>query len=654
MGSVPFLDDLIIGTAGHVDHGKTVLIKALTGVDTDRLREEKERGISIDLGFAPFRLPGGRLAGVIDVPGHERFIHNMLAGAAGMDLVMLVVDAAEGIMPQTLEHLDILQLLGIKNGIVVITKIDLVEEEWRELIEEEICEELQGTFLEDAPVHSVSSFKGWGIAELKELIDRQTADLEPRSEAGPLRLPVDRSFSIAGFGTVVTGTLIQGKVKVGDRVEVMPPGLEARVRNIQVHDQDVNIARAGTRVALNLSGLEKNSIIRGSVVSNPGYYRETVLLDLSLTLLPRASRRLKNLDPVHFFLGTARTTARVLLLDRDELRQGETALAQCRLEKPIVAERGDPFVIRSYSPMTTIGGGRVLDPHPVRHRRFRPAVIEKLQELEDAADAAGEAPFLRHKLEEMLIADAVCLARETRLDPEKTAQLLEEMVSRGEMEKLDEVYILPVELKRYRQKVLAELDKYHQSRPLSPGISRARLKGFLPSSFGQREYDSFLKNLQERKEITAKDDLVSKYGFKPVPSSEEQKCIDALVNLYCSGGLQPPSFKEAFTGAGVKSERWDEYLHYLQMTGTLVKISEELYYHADTYRKALSVLKRHFASADRITLAEFRDITGSSRKYAQALLEHFDQEKYTRRIQDYRIPLRLKNSDGIKEIDKRK
>jgi len=639
------LDDLIIGTAGHVDHGKTVLIRALTGVDTDRLREEKERGISIDLGFAPFRLPGGRLAGVVDVPGHERFIHNMLAGAAGMDLVMLVVDASEGIMPQTREHLDILQLLGIKNGIVVITKIDLVEDEWRELVEEEIREELRGTFLENAPVHSVSAVKNIGIAELKELIDRQTADLKPRSESGPLRLPVDRSFSIAGFGTVVTGTLIQGKVETGDRVEVVPSGLEARVRNIQVHDQDVKKARAGTRVALNLSGIEKSSITRGSVVGSPGYYRETVLLDVSLSLLPRAARRLKNLDPIHFFLGTARTAARILLLDRDELRPGEKAPAQCRLEKPIVAERGDSFVIRSYSPMTTIGGGQVLDPHPAGHRRFRPAVIEKLRELENVAGASGETPFLRHKLEELLIADVQRLAREIRLDKEETTRLLEEMVSGGEVAKLGDLYILSPELDRYKQKLLAELDKYHRSRPLSPGMSKARLKGFLPSAFGQREYDSLLKNLQESEEISAAGDLVSSKGFVPTPSSEEQKRIDALAEAFRAGGFQPPAVKEAFAGAGLDPGRWDEYLHYLQTAGILVKISEELYYHTDAYREALAVLVRYFADTGKITLAEFRDLTGSSRKYAQALLEHFDQKKYTRRIEDYRVPLRLKNAD---------
>ncbi|MEW5786082.1 MAG: selenocysteine-specific translation elongation factor, partial [Bacillota bacterium] len=322
------MEHLIIGTAGHVDHGKTVLVRALTGVDTDRLREEKERGISIDLGFAPFRLPGGRLAGVVDVPGHERFIHNMLAGAAGMDLVLLVVDANEGVMPQTREHLNILQLLGIQKGIIVITKIDLVEEEWRELVQEEIKEELQGTFLEGAPVTAVSALKGEGLEELKELIDDLTREVASRDTTAPLRLPVDRAFSVPGFGTVITGTLFQGTVRAGDTVAVLPPGVEARVRNIQVHDHDVKEARAGQRVALNLSGLEKERVQRGSVVTHPGSYRQTALLDTAVSLLPAAPRPLKNMDPVHFFLGTARTTARMLLLDRDELKPGEKSLAQ--------------------------------------------------------------------------------------------------------------------------------------------------------------------------------------------------------------------------------------------------------------------------------------------------------------------------------------
>ena len=337
------MEHLIIGTAGHVDHGKTVLIRALTGVDTDRLREEKKRGISIDLGFAPLELPGGRLAGIVDVPGHERFIHNMLAGAAGMDLVLLVVDATEGVMPQTKEHLQILQLLGLEKGIVVITKTDLVDEEWQELIQEEISAELEGTFLADAPIHAVSAFTGEGIDELKERISSATLELSPRDSSGPLRLPVDRSFTIAGFGTVITGTLFRGSVREGDRVEIVPSGLEARVRNIQVHERNRQEARAGQRVALNLAGIEKAEVRRGNVIASPGYYQPTKLLDASLSLLPGAPRPLKNLDPVHLFLGTARVVARLLLLDCDELRPGEKCFVQCRLNHPPGSRPGRPF-----------------------------------------------------------------------------------------------------------------------------------------------------------------------------------------------------------------------------------------------------------------------------------------------------------------------
>ncbi len=635
------MEQLIIGTAGHVDHGKTVLIKALTGVDTDRLREEKERGISIDLGFAPFRLPGGRLAGIVDVPGHERFIHNMLAGASGMDLVILVVDASEGVMPQTREHLDILQILGIRNGIVVITKIDLVEEEWQELVREEIGEELKGTFLEQAPVRAVSALKGEGIEELRTLIDELTSGLEARSASGPLRLPVDRSFVIAGFGTVVTGTLIQGSVEVGERVEVVPPGIDARVRNIQVHASDVKEAHAGSRVALNLSGLEKSQVVRGSVVSNPGYYSQTSLLDVSVELLSRARRGLKNLDPVHFFLGSARSVARLLLLDCDEIRPGERALAQCRLDHPLVAERGDPFVIRSYSPMTTIGGGMVLDPYPARHRRFRTQVIERLQELRQAPSAGGDAAFVRGKLKEMTVAEDKTLAKETRLALDKVRSVLDDMNARGEVEKLGSAYIISEVLDELKEKLFAELGKYHRKQPLAFGISRAHLHATLPPSFGQREYDALLKRLQEQDEISVSGDLVSLCRYKPRPSERDQNLLKAVTDLYRSGGLQPPSAKEVIKSVGADPARKDEFFNYLLNTGELVKISEELYFHSEAYSKALDLLRRHFAENETLTLAQFRDISGSSRKYAQALLEHFDREKYTRRVEDYRVALKL-------------
>lgn len=635
------MEQLIIGTAGHVDHGKTVLIKALTGVDTDRLQEEKERGISIDLGFAPFRLPSGRLAGVVDVPGHERFIHNMLAGAAGMDLVMLVVDAVEGVMPQTREHLDILQLLGVQNGIVVITKIDLVEEEWRELVQEEIREELTGSFLENAPIITVSAIKGEGIEELKALIDDMTAILDSRSSSGPLRLPVDRSFVISGFGTVITGTLIQGSVRVGETVAIVPPGLEARVRNVQVHDIDVKEAKAGARVALNLSGLERDEVLRGSVISTPGYYQQTDLLDVSVELLARAPRRIKNLDPVHFFLGTARVVARLLLLDRDELEPGESCPAQCRLDRPLVAERGDPFVIRSYSPMTTIGGGKVLDPYPSRHRRFRNEVIDRLSELKQDPTAGGDSAFVRRTLEELVAADAVRLAKETRLDQEKINAILEELIEQSIVEKVGSSYIITKILHEHEAKLQSELEKYHQKYPLSPGISRAQLKSFLPGSFNQRDYDALLERLQKSEIVTAKGDLVTLHGFKPEPAAKDRQQLEKLTELYRAGWFQPPSIRDALEKAGSSSARKDELYTFLISTGILVKLNEDLYYHSDAYNEALMLLRNHFAAESQLTLAQFRDNTGSSRKYAQALLEHFDQIKLTKRVEDHRVAFKL-------------
>ncbi len=635
------MEQLIIGTAGHVDHGKTVLIKALTGVDTDRLQEEKERGISIDLGFAPFRLPSGRLAGVVDVPGHERFIHNMLAGAAGMDLVMLVVDAVEGVMPQTREHLDILQLLGVQKGIVVITKIDLVEEDWRELVSVEISEELKGTFLEAAPVLAVSALKGEGIDELKELIDQMTESIVSRSSSGPLRLPVDRSFIIAGFGTVITGTLVQGSVKVGDTVAVVPPGLEARVRNVQVHDADVKEARAGARVALNLAGLEKELVQRGSVVSSPGYYRQTALLDVTVELLPKAPRNIKNLDPVHFFLGTARSVARILLLDRDELKPGENALAQCRLDRPLVAERGDPFVIRSYSPMTTIGGGKIIDPYPVRHRRFRSEIIEKLKSLDQDSQDAGDTAFVSSKLQELVVADLKKLISETRLPQETIEEIIEKQIAANEVRQLDDSFLTVSALEDNIKLLTAALAEHHSKMPLAAGLSKARLKGFLSGSFGQREYDSLLKLLQEREEITVRGDLVCRYGYLPAPSESDRALLDKLANNYLAEGLQPSSARAALEKAGAKTVRHDELFAYLVESGTLVKVSEELYFHSEAYKRAVEMLRLHFKANDTLTLAQYRDLTGSSRKFVQALLEYFDQLKLTRRVEDHRVALKL-------------
>jgi selenocysteine-specific elongation factor len=637
------LEHLIIGTAGHVDHGKTVLIRALTGVDTDRLREEKKRGISIDLGFAPLELPGGRLAGIVDVPGHERFIHNMLAGAAGMDLVLLVVDATEGVMPQTKEHLQILQLLGLEKGIVVITKTDLVDEEWQELIQEEISAELEGTFLADAPIHAVSAFTGEGIDELKERISSATLELSPRDSSGPLRLPVDRSFTIAGFGTVITGTLFRGSVREGDRVEIVPSGLEARVRNIQVHERNRQEARAGQRVALNLAGIEKAEVRRGNVIASPGYYQPTKLLDASLSLLPGAPRPLKNLDPVHLFLGTARVVARLLLLDCDELRPGEKCFVQCRLNHPLVADRADRFIIRSYSPMTTIGGGRVLDPAPARHRRFRRASFAHLEDMEQDPEAGGDEAFIYQKLSGLLIADSAHLARETRLDEKRLHDILKRLTQKGVVEKLGQSYLTRKCFEEWERRLLHEVEGYHRDHPLLPGISRARLKGALPRELGLREYDLFLERLQEQGQVVLQGDLVSREGFTPRPSTQEQAQLARLTEVYAGALFQPPTVKEALSRAGIESQQPEDYYSYLVNYGQLVKINDELYFHREVYDEAVELLRAHFTTADTITLAQFRDLTGSSRKIVQPLLEHFDYLKLTRRVGDHRVPVKLLN-----------
>ncbi len=636
------MEHIIIGTAGHVDHGKTVLIRALTGVDTDRLREEKKRGISIDLGFAPLEIPGGRLAGVVDVPGHERFIHNMLAGAAGMDLVLLVVDASEGMMPQTREHLHILQLLGVKQGLVVLTKIDLVDDEWRELVAEEIAAELKGTFLEGAPLHAVSAFTGEGIAGLKELIALKTGSLPPRDSAGPLRLPVDRSFIIAGFGTVITGTLFRGSVRVGDRVEIIPPGLVARVRNIQVHDRDIEKALAGQRVALNLAGIEKSEVRRGSVIASPGYYRTTLLLDVSLSLLPGAPRPLKNLDPVHLFLGTARTVARLLLLDRDELLPGESSVVQCRLNHPLVADRADRFIIRSYSPMTTIGGGRILDPAPPRHRRFRRASFAHLEELEREPAAGGDAAFIFRKLKELLIAGTARLARETRFEEKQLQEILEGLVRKGIVGRLGESYLAQKTLEEWERLLPARVGEYHRRHSLLRGISRAELKTALPGALGHREYDLLLARLQEQGTITLEGDLVSLGGFAPEPSEQQREQLHRLGGIYAAQPFQPPPVREALERAGLENRHREDYYSYLVNSGMLVKINDELYFHREAYSRAIELLRSHFAAAGTLTLAQFRDLTGSSRKIMQPLLEHFDGLKLTRRVGDHRVPLKLR------------
>jgi len=625
----------IIGTAGHVDHGKTELIKALTGTDTDRLQEEKERGISIDLGFAPFRLPDGSIAGVVDVPGHERFIHNMLAGVGGIDLVLLVVDVQEGIMPQTREHLQILELLQVGHGIIVLTKCDLAEEDWIDIVEEEIREELTGTFLEKSDFCRVSSITGSGIDELKKVIQGTLKKVAPKDSNGPLRLPIDRHFSVAGFGTVVTGTLLSGSVSAGETTELLPPGIQVRIREVQVHGKKVERAEAGQRVALNLAGVERSQLRRGAVIGTPGIFEQTQMIDVRLNLLPGAPRPLKFRDPVHFYLGTARVVGVIALLDRDEMAPGETVIAQIHLDRPLVAHRQDRFIIRSYSPMTTIGGGLVIDPKPARHKRFRDEVMQTLTELE-----SGEKSFLLQKISELTCPKLKELEQVSGMGRERIEDHLETLAAAGNVVQLSEQWLSGETVRLWERTLVDRTDQYHQQNPLLPGIPLATLKGALPNQLAPKSFDALFARLEAAKRLSRIADSAARPDFQAQPSEQQQRIIDSIEEAYRAAGAQAKNRTEMLDRLNLDETEAGRLLAYLFSTGRLVKLNDENYFHRETFDFALGLLRDKFRDRE-FSLAEFRDELGSARKAVQAVLEYFDAQKYTMRKGDVRVAWKL-------------
>lgn len=630
------MDYIIVGTAGHVDHGKTVLVKALTGVDTDRLKEEKERGISIELGFAPLTLPSGRQLGLVDVPGHERFIRQMLAGVGGMDLVMLVVAADEGVMPQTREHLAIIDLLQIKKGIIVITKIDLVEDDWLELVREEVLQAVRGTVLEDAPLVEVSALTGAGIAELRAELDALAAVTPPRPAAGLVRLPIDRVFSVTGFGTVVTGTLWSGIIKVGDELEIQPEGLKTRARNLQVHGQTVKEARAGQRVAVNLAGIETEAVHRGSSLLAPGFLSPTYRLDASFKLLEGA-RPLVNRNRVHFYLGTSEALGRVVLLDRDELNGGEETLVQLLMEEPVVANREDRFILRSYSPMETIGGGIIIDPVPPRHRRFQPEVLASLQRRLEGSPEKILAQVIKERREGVDWQEA---ATRASLSLEETRILLQEMAAAGQVTLLrvdNDLYAVSTD--RYQawwQAAARALDDFHRHYPLRPGMAREELRSRYFSRLPARVYQALLEEWAREGRLQLAANTIALAGFTPSFNEKQRELLKELEDKYRAGRWQPPSLKEVAGAFSLNPAELEELLHYLVREGVLVRINDEFYWHRQALDDAREVIKR-LASTGAFGLAEARDALGSSRKYVLPLLEYLDQVKFTRRLGDKRV-----------------
>ncbi|WP_258358956.1 selenocysteine-specific translation elongation factor [Moorella sulfitireducens (nom. illeg.)] len=630
------MDYIIVGTAGHVDHGKTVLVRALTGFDTDRLKEEKERGISIELGFAPLILPSGRQLGLVDVPGHERFIRQMLAGVGGMDLVMLVVAADEGVMPQTREHLAIIDLLQVKQGIIVLTKIDLVDAEWLELVREEIRQAVQGTVLADAPIIAVSALTGKGIPELLTQLDALAAKTPSRPAKGGVRLPIDRVFSITGFGTVVTGTLWSGTIKAGDDLEVQPEGIKAKVRNLQVHGRNVQAALAGQRVAVNLAGIEKETIHRGSTLLTPGLLRPTRRLDARLKLIAGA-RTLANRSRIRFYLGTAEVLGRIVLLDRNELKGGEEAFVQLLMEEPVVAMRGDRFILRSYSPMQTIGGGLIIDPDPPRHRRFEPSVLASLAKRLEGSPREILFQVVREQCDGLDWQEA---ATRASLTLQETKELLQDMATAGQLTLLagdNSLYAVSNErMAAWWQEAARALADFHRHYPLRPGLAKEELRSRYFSRLPARVFQALLERWSREGRIQLTASTVALSGFNPELSPRQEELLQAVTGLYRQARWQPPSYNEVASAYNLTGAELEEFLHYLMREGVLVKINDEFYWHREAFEDAVAEVKK-LGLAGPFGLAEVRDALGSSRKYVLPFLEYLDRIKITRRQGDKRI-----------------
>jgi len=631
---------LIIGTAGHVDHGKTALVKAMTGVDTDRLKEEKERGISIELGFTALKLPSGRRAGIVDVPGHERFIKNMLAGAGGFDLVLLVIAADEGVMPQTREHLDIIQLLQVKKGVVVLTKADLVDEEWLDLVKEEVRDFLIGTVLEKAPLVTVSAVTGRGIGDLLELLDRVAEETEAKTTAGPPRLPVDRVFSVTGFGTVVTGTLIAGEIRVGDSVEVQPQGLTARVRSLQSHGEKVEVAGAGQRVAANLAGLEVEQIGRGSVVAGLNSLTPSYRLDVHLLLLKSAARPLKNRARVRFYLGSGEILGRVLLLDREELEPGALAYAQLELEDKTAAVKGDRFVLRSYSPMRTIGGGTIIDPAPGRkHKRFRSEVLKALETRERGTPSEILEQYLQSN---PMLPDLADAAAGTGLQVSETEELARHLAHQDRVKIIPgdgKAYLVLTEVyRRWAGELEQMLESYHREFPLREGYPKEELRSRKFPALNNKVFQFLLAAMEKDKLVRCSAQAVACSSFVSGPDREMGAMVEKIRKELAEACFQPPSWTELAGMAGLSENASLELLQYLLRTGELVKVGENLYFLGETIRAVRQKVAGYLRQNGEISVGELRDLLQTTRKYALPLLEYFDKEKVTRRVGDKRLP----------------
>ncbi|MEW6586950.1 MAG: selenocysteine-specific translation elongation factor [Nitrospirota bacterium] len=620
---------IILGTAGHIDHGKSSLVLALTGIDPDRLKEEKERGITIDLGFADLAYPDGLTVGIVDVPGHERLVKNMLAGAGGIDLVLLVIAADEGIMPQSREHLHICNLLKIKSGLIAITKADLVEGEWLELVEEEVKNFVQGTFLEGAEIVHVSSKTMFNVELLKEKIHRIALTVEPKPAKGLFRLPIDRVFTLKGFGTVVTGTAVSGSISVNDDAEILPTNIQSKVRGLHSHGKSIQTAYAGQRVAINLQGVEKEALRRGDTVVVPGRFIPTRKIDAKVELLSDAPP-LKSKSLIHFHLGTSETIARIILYGRSELKAGEQCYCQFRLREPVISMSGDRYIIRRFSPVETIGGGEIID--PLSQRRSMKEGLEDLQIFETGS--LSDKIAVKVKRAGIYGMNVSMIEGWVKAEVPSIKQSLRELKENGILMQFEDILIHAQPLGQMKESVIKILSDFHKKNPLKPGLPKEELKAHF--NIDSRLFGNLTASL---KEVAAEKELLRLTSFRPALSEVDQTVKTRILELLEKGEFQPPAKEELSQSLKMDQKHLTDILQLMAKEGSLVRINDSTYVTSFVFREMIDRLKDFYSKKPDMTVAEFRDILNTTRKYALPFLEYLDSNKITLRVGDVRKSL---------------
>ena len=616
----------VIGTAGHVDHGKSTLVEALTGIDPDRLREEKERGMTIDLGFAWLQLPSGNEVSIVDVPGHERFVNNMLAGVGGIDLALLVVAADESVMPQTREHLAILDLLRVERGLVAISKSDLVDEDWLELVMADVEDTLEGTALEGASIYSVSAMTGEGLPELISAIDGMLDDTPPKRDVGRPRLPIDRAFTISGFGTVVTGTLIDGKIQTGQEVELVVAGKSTRIRGLQTHKKGQTEAQPGTRVAANIINVSQDEVARGEVLTTEGWLRPTDAMDVRLRVIPDAPHPLRHNMYITVHTGSSEVVGRLRLLEQDVLEPGETGWAQIKLDAPLAVLKGDYYVIRSNR--TTLGGGNIVETHARRHRRRHAPTIERLEAME----LGSTQDILLTSIATEEPSDFLTLVNRTNMDADTVKSELEDMASEelvvqlgGEPIGRSSFLFTAGGWNGVVERTQQSLEAYYRQFPLRRGAPKEQLRSRLGMT--AQVFNLAFSRLGEQGIVEEDGILVKLPGYEPTLNDAQGKEVEQYLRLLDSDPFSPP------TDAPLDGE----VLNLLDEQGKVVRVSETVVYSSDAYEQMVEIISAHIRENGEISVANVRDVLGTSRKYALALMDYLDHRRVTRRVGDTRV-----------------